>query len=90
MRCYHIPANDLTVRPLKDKVAAALKDGIFSGQLRPGQMIVERQLALQMNLGAPTPCEALVILEQLGFMCRVANTADTYQAINFPQGHLKE
>jgi hypothetical protein len=32
---------------------AALKDAFFSQQLKPGDVIVERQLAQQMNIGSP-------------------------------------
>jgi DNA-binding GntR family transcriptional regulator len=60
---------------LRDKVVAALKDAFFSGQLKPGDLIVERQLGRQMNVGTPTVREALIILEQQGFLRRVANTA---------------
>jgi DNA-binding GntR family transcriptional regulator len=66
---------EITTTSLRDKVVAALKDAFFSGQLRPGDLIVERKLGLQMNVGTPTVREALIVLEQQGFVRRIANTA---------------
>lgn len=60
---------------LRDKVIASLKEAIFSGKLRPGDPIVERHLAQQMKIGTPAVREALVTLNEQGFVRRVANTA---------------
>jgi DNA-binding GntR family transcriptional regulator len=60
---------------LRDKVIAALKEAFFSGALKPGDLIVERQLGRQMNVGTPAVREALVTLHEQGFVQRVANTA---------------
>ena len=65
----------IAVESVCDKVVAALKDSFFSGLLKPGDVIVERQLAEQMNTGSPAVREALITLEQEGFVKRVANTA---------------
>lgn len=59
---------------LKDKVIAALKDAFFSGHLKPGDAIVERQLAAQMKIGTPAVREALITLQEQGFVRRIANT----------------
>lgn len=59
---------------LTDKVIAALKDAFFSGQLRPGDSIVERQLAAQMKVGTPVVREALIALQGQGFVRRITNT----------------
>jgi DNA-binding GntR family transcriptional regulator len=59
---------------LKDRVIGVLKDAFFSGQLRPGDAIVERQLAAQMKIGTPAVREALIVLQEQGFVRRVANT----------------
>ena len=56
-------------------MVAALKDAFFAGYLQPGDPIVERQLAKQMNIGTPAVREALVTLQEQGFVRRVANTA---------------
>lgn len=60
--------------PLTDRVAAALKDAFFSGKLKPGDAIVERQLAREMKVGTPVVREALISLQGQGFVRRVTNT----------------
>jgi DNA-binding GntR family transcriptional regulator len=60
---------------LREKVITCLKEAIFSGQLKPGDPIVERHLAQQMKIGTPAVREALVTLNEQGFVRRVANTA---------------
>jgi DNA-binding GntR family transcriptional regulator len=60
--------------PLTDRVAAALKDALFSGKLKPGDAIVERQLAREMKVGTPVVREALISLQGQGFVRRVTNT----------------
>src|SRR5438034_899447 len=58
---------------LAEGVAAALKDAFFSGVLKPGAVIVERQIAKQMNVGTPVVREALISLKHEGFVRRVKN-----------------
>jgi len=41
---------------LSDRVINALKDAFFAGELKPGDAIVERELARQMKVG--TPCRS--------------------------------
>ena len=50
------------------------KDAFFSGQLKPGDPIVERELARQMKVGTPVVREALIALQGQGFVRRVTNT----------------
>jgi DNA-binding GntR family transcriptional regulator len=66
---------EIAVESLRDKVVASLKDAFFSGHLKPGDAIVERHLAQQMKVGSPAVREALITLQQQGFVQRVANTA---------------
>jgi DNA-binding GntR family transcriptional regulator len=58
---------------LVDPVINALKDAFFSGKLKPGDPIVERELARQMKVGTPVVREALALQGQ-GFVRRVTNT----------------
>src|ERR1700686_1622802 len=58
---------------LAEGVVAALKDAFFSGMLKPGAVIVERQIAKQMNVGTPVVREALISLKHEGFVRRVKN-----------------
>ena len=60
---------------LSDRVIAAVKDSFFSGLLKPGDRIVERQLAEKMGIGTPAIREALITLREQGFLRRVTNTA---------------
>jgi DNA-binding GntR family transcriptional regulator len=66
--------NEIEAVPLTDRVAAALKDAFFSGKLKPGDAIVERQLAREMKVGTPVVREALISLQGQGFVRRVTNT----------------
>jgi DNA-binding GntR family transcriptional regulator len=59
---------------LTDRVINALKDAFFSGELKPGDAIVERELARQMKVGTPVIREALISLQGQGFVRRVTNT----------------
>jgi DNA-binding GntR family transcriptional regulator len=59
---------------LTDRVAAALKDAFFSGKLKPGDTIIERQVAQEMKVGTPVVREALICLQGQGFVRRVTNT----------------
>ena len=65
----------IAAESLRDKVVASLKDAFFSGLLKPGDAIVERQIAQQMGVGSPAVREALITLQQQGYVRRVANTA---------------
>ena len=58
---------------LTERVISALKDAFFTGKLKPGDAIVERQLAREMNVGTPVVREALISLKHEGFVRRVNN-----------------
>jgi DNA-binding GntR family transcriptional regulator len=58
---------------LTERVIAALKNAFFSGKLKPGDVIVERQIAREMNVGTPVVREALISLKHEGFVRRVKN-----------------
>jgi DNA-binding GntR family transcriptional regulator len=66
---------EIAAESLRDKVVAALKEAFFARTLRPGDQIVERRLASEMHVGTPAIREALVILQEQGFVQRIANTA---------------
>src|ERR1700692_4758822 len=59
---------------LTNRVAAALRDAFFSGKMKPGDAIVERQVAQRMKVGTPAVREALISLQGQGFVRRVTNT----------------
>lgn len=58
---------------LPDKIVAMLKEAFFSGKLKPGDSIVERELARQVDSGTPAVREALITLQEQGFVQRIAN-----------------
>lgn len=60
---------------LKDRVINSLKDAFLDGRLKPGEALVEREIARQMKVGTPVVREALIVLQGQGFVRRVANTA---------------
>jgi DNA-binding GntR family transcriptional regulator len=66
---------EIAAESLRDKVVAALKEAFFARTLRPGDAIVERRLASEMRVGTPAIREALVTLQEQGFVQRIANTA---------------
>ncbi|MES1262458.1 MAG: GntR family transcriptional regulator [Acidobacteriota bacterium] len=59
---------------LTERVINALKDSFLRGHFHPGDAIVERELARQMNVGTPVVREALISLQGQGFVRRVTNT----------------
>jgi DNA-binding GntR family transcriptional regulator len=63
----------IEVVSLTERVTAALKSAFFSGALKPGDVIVERQIAREMNVGTPVVREALISLKHEGFVSRVNN-----------------
>lgn len=58
---------------LTERVISALKEAFFTGKLKPGDPIIERQLAREMNVGTPVVREALISLKHEGFVRRVNN-----------------
>ena len=67
---------------LAEGVVAALKDAFFSGRLKPGAGIIERQIAKQMNVGTPVVREALITLKHEGFVRRIKNKATSVTAFD--------
>ncbi len=61
--------------PLRGQVADFLKNLILSGDLKPGDRIVERRLAKSLGVGQATVREALQVLEHEGLVFKKANTA---------------
>jgi len=64
----------------RERLAFLLRRAIFAGKLKPGERIVESQLAKEMGVGQPTIREALHVLENEGLVtrtsmkgCRVTN-----------------
>jgi DNA-binding GntR family transcriptional regulator len=58
---------------MTERVIAALKAAFFSGKLLPGDPLIERKIAREMNVGTPVVREALISLKHDGFVRRVNN-----------------
>ncbi|MEP6913151.1 MAG: GntR family transcriptional regulator [bacterium] len=52
----------------KDQVVQAIKDAILTGSINPGEQIVESRMARELGSGIPLVREALIELEQDGFV----------------------
>jgi DNA-binding GntR family transcriptional regulator len=61
-------ANSTTSPLAKDTVAATLREQIITGKLRPGELIVERNWALQLKVAQASIREAINILAAEGFV----------------------
>jgi DNA-binding GntR family transcriptional regulator len=71
-----MPPNLPKIEPqsMADRVENALKEAFYSHHLKPGDIIVEREIARQMKVGTPVVREALISLQLQGFVRRVAHT----------------
>jgi len=58
---------------MADQIAETIRGLIVSGELKPGDRIVESRMARQIGVGQPTVREALVALEHQGLVVRKAN-----------------
>lgn len=59
--------------PLADQIAESIRNMIVTGDLKPGDRIVESRIAREIGVGQPTVREALVALEHQGLVVRIAN-----------------
>jgi DNA-binding GntR family transcriptional regulator len=59
--------------PLADQIADSIRNMIVTGDLKPGDRIVESRIARDIGVGQPTVREALVALEHQGLVVRKAN-----------------
>jgi DNA-binding GntR family transcriptional regulator len=60
---------------LRVQVADFLRDAILSGNLKPGERVVERTLAKSLGVGQATVREALQVLEHEGLIFKKVNSA---------------
>jgi DNA-binding GntR family transcriptional regulator len=55
----------------KNQVVLAIKEAIISGEVQPGDQIVESRLAQELGSGIPLVREALIELEHQGFVQKI-------------------
>ena len=58
---------------LAGQIATSMRQRILAGDWKPGERIVESRLAKELGVGQPTIREALVALEGVGLVTRVAS-----------------
>jgi DNA-binding GntR family transcriptional regulator len=58
---------------LADEIADTIRGLILSGELKPGDRVVESRIARQLGVGQPTVRESLVALEHQGLVSRKPN-----------------
>jgi DNA-binding GntR family transcriptional regulator len=58
---------------VSDRIAELIQNLIFSGDLKPGDRVVESRIARQLGVGQPTVREALAAVEHKGLVVRMAN-----------------
>lgn len=68
--------------PLREQTAAALREDIATGRLRPGARLVERQLCEEFGVSRPTLREALRQLEAEGLVVSVPHRGPTVAVIS--------
>jgi DNA-binding GntR family transcriptional regulator len=65
-----------------EMIVESLKSAIFSGQLRPGQVLVERKIAEQLGVSKTPVREALIVLERSGLVA-VKNRSIAVRSLSF-------
>lgn len=60
--------NQITNKPLRERVLDVLRDAILNGDFKPGQPLVESELATQMGISRAPLREALQILNTEGLL----------------------
>lgn len=58
---------------LTDQIADVIREKIYSGELEPGDRVVEQKIARELGVGQNAVREVLIDLSHLGFVRRVPN-----------------
>lgn len=75
----------LTGGTLRARVAERLRDAILTGELPPGQRLVERALAQALGASVTVVREAIVALEAEGFIVKRANASTHVTSLSLAQ-----
>ncbi len=67
---------------LSAQVAESIREAIFSGELKPGQVLRELGLAKNMNVSQATVREALSHLEHYGLVVRTPNRSTSVTSLS--------
>lgn len=73
--------NQIGNKSLKERILATLREAILSGELRPGQTLVETELASQMGVSRAPLREAIQILNTEGLLETIAYHGTTVKKL---------
>ncbi len=73
--------------PLTEQVAEAIRNRILNGELKPGERLVEQQLARNLGVGQNAVREALIDLSHRGFVKRVTNKGTYVTHLTLQDAH---
>ncbi len=71
----------ITNKPLREQVLDALRDAIVQGELKPGQPIIENEIAAQLGISRAPVREALQILNSEGLLETIPYHGTTVRAL---------
>jgi DNA-binding GntR family transcriptional regulator len=82
------PGGQLLLQTAPEAAAQAIRDSIISGELKPGERILEQKWANRLGIGQPTLREALRELEHQGLLRKVPQRG-TYVTELSPEDYRK-
>ncbi len=82
-----VPYSELKPVSLSEQAATLIRERIIRGDLKPGDRLVEQQLAKQMGVGQNVIREALIDLSHRGFVRRYANRGTYVVKLTIEEAH---
>lgn len=73
----------LSIITLREQIENQIRDAILHGELRPGERLVERQLAVQFGASLTAIREAIIGLESEGFILKKPNSSTYVMNLTF-------
>lgn len=83
MNNLHIPEGLTQTQPIREIIFEYLREAIVSGQLPPGQRLIERDLAERFQASRTPVREALRKLETEGFIEKVGRRGDVVRSVDY-------
>ena len=83
MNNLQIPEGLTQIQPLRDIIFDHLREAIVSGQLEPGQRLIEREVAEKFQASRTPVREALQKLEMEGFLERLGRRGDVVRSVDY-------
>lgn len=82
MREPTAPLHQINNKSLKDRIVSVLRDAILSGDMRPGQPLIEMEIAAQLGVSRAPLREALQILNTEGLLETIPYHGTTVRKLN--------